>query len=1005
MARLLLLVLLLRFASLAEASVVISEVLADPPSGAAGDANQDGQRDTYADEFIELYNAGSASVDISGWRLGDSTSPDNFFQFPSDAVIEPGSYVVLFGGGNPSGFTVPVYTDDGRIGNGLTNGGEDIRLIDNNGHEIDVISHEGWPTKQSLVRHPPDVNALVPHKTASTVKALFSPGHTHIIPKPSYPLFISEVLADPPSGLAGDANRDGRRDTYEDEFIELYNAGSEPISLAGWRLGDSTSPKNYFRFPPDAVIAPHSYIVLFGGGNPSGFTTPVYIDDGKIGNGLTKKGEDIRLIDNNGHEIDVISHDEWPAKQSLVRIPSDGGPFIPHKTASPVELPFSPGHSSTTRPILTYPLFISEVLADPPEGSEGDANLDGRYDPHEDEFIELYNAGSHPISLAGWRLGDSGSLSNYFRFPRDAVIEPGSYVVLFGGGHPSGFTTPVYTDDGRIGNGLTNKGEDIQLIDDAGNTVAIVSHGTWPKDQSIVRNPPDGGAFVAHKTVSPTEAPFSPGHAPETQPETPEVPETPKPEAPETPEPETPSEPKPTYALFISEVLADPPSSVAGDANQDGQRDGYEDEFIELYNADTNPISLAGWRLGDSTSPDTHFRFPSNAVIEPGSYVVLFGGGNPSGFTTPVYTDDGRIGNGLTNKGEDIQLTDDAGNTVAVVSYGTWPKDQSIVRNPPDGGAFVAHKTVSPTEAPFSPGHAPETQPETPETPEMVFIEKIKMPPAPTPSPPVLQSLRPVQFEFKLVRGEHRSLRLLGQYSDGSEHPIDIRATWTSSDSTIAAVRPDGTLAAIDIGTCQISVQLDSFAVHPNSINVEVRLPLADAVRFSPPWNEAVLPLTKPQAFIIRTAQPYRHAYYWSLNGRRLPVMSPQYIHIPTGRQTDTVHVAIRRGTERITRAWIIHPPAAKLPAYSFQVWPNPFNTTTQLHFYLSQVASVHLAIYNVQGQRVRTLVDAPLHAGAHQMQWDGRDERGHSLASGLYFARFRTAHGPPRYAKLILLR
>ena len=1334
-------------------ALFISEVLADPPAGAAGDANRDGQRDGYEDEFIELYNAGSASVDISGWRLGDSTSPDTHFQFPSDAVIEPGSYVVLFGGGNPSEFTVPVYADDGRIGNGLTNKGEDIRLIDNNGHEIAGISHEGWPTKQSLVRHPPDGNALVPHKTASTVKALFSPGHTHIIPKPTYALFISEVLADPPSGLAGDANRDGRRDTYEDEFIELYNAGSESISLAGWRLGDSTSPKNYFQFPPDAVIAPHSYIVLFGGGNPSGFTTPVYIDDGKIGNGLTKKGEAIRLIDNNGHEIDVISHDEWPAKQSLVRTPPDGGPFVPHKTASPVELPFSPGHASTTRPFLTYPLFISEVLADPPEGPAGDANLDGQYDPHEDEFIELYNAGSRPISLAGWRLGDSGSLSNYFRFPRDAVIEPGSYVVLFGGGNPSEFTTPVYTDDGTIGDGLTDSGETIHLINDYGNEAAFLYQSTWPDDQSIVRTPPDGDTFVSHKTASPVEAPFSPGHAPETRPflnyplfisevlaDPPEgsagdanrdgrydphkdefielynagsrpislagwrlgdagslrdyfrfprdaviepgsyivlfgggrpsgftvpvytddgtigdgltdsgetihlindygneaaflyqstwpddqsivrtppdgdtfvshktaspveapfspghAPETPpEPETPETPEPETPSKPTPAYALFISEVLADPPSGAAGDANQDGQRDGYEDEFIELYNADTNPISLAGWHLGDSTSPDTHFQFPANAVIEPGSYVVLFGGGNPSGFTVPVYTDDGRIGNGLTNKGEDIQLTDDTGAEIAVVSHGTWPKDQSIVRTPPDGGAFVAHKTVSPTEAlfspgrstddeletpkpgtpetpepetpsepiatyalfisevladppsnaagdanqdgqrdgyedefielynadstsvdisgwrlgdstspdthfrfpadaviapgsyivlfgggnpsgftvpvytddgrigngltnggedirliddagntieivsyddwpkdqsivrtppdggafvshktaspteaPFSPGHTPETQPETPEAPEMVFIEKIKMPPdpIPIPSPPVLQSLRPAQFEFNLVRGEHRSLRLLGQYSDGSERPIDLRATWTSSDSTIAAVRPDGTLAAIDIGTCQISVQLDSFTVHPNVLNVEVRLPLADAVRFSPPWNEAALPLAKPQAFIIRTAQPHRHAYYWSLNGRRLPIMAPQYIHTPTGRQTDTVHVAIRRGTERIARAWIIHPPAAKPPAYSFQVWPNPFNTTTHLRFYLSQAVSVHVGIYNIQGQLVRTLVDASLHAGTHQMQWDGRDEHGHLAATGLYLARFRIAHGPPRYAKLVLIR
>ena len=90
MARLLSFVLLLGFAPLAEATVVISEVLADPPSGLAGDANQDGVRETYGDEFIELYNAGSAPVDINGWRLGDSgKSPDTFFQFQPTRSLNP----------------------------------------------------------------------------------------------------------------------------------------------------------------------------------------------------------------------------------------------------------------------------------------------------------------------------------------------------------------------------------------------------------------------------------------------------------------------------------------------------------------------------------------------------------------------------------------------------------------------------------------------------------------------------------------------------------------------------------------------------------------------------------------------------------------------------------------------------------------------------------------------------------------------------------------------------
>ena len=939
----------------------ISEVLADPPSALAGDANRDGRRDTYEDEFIELYNAGSEPISLAGWRLGDSMAPKNSFQFPANAVIEPGSYIVLFGGGNPSGFTVPVYTDDGKIGNGLTGKGEKILLIDNNGHEIDVVEHTPWPSKQSLVRNPPDGGAWVPHKTVSTTKALFSPGHTHIIPKPDYPLFISEVLADPPLRLAGDVNRDGQRDTYEDEFIELYNAGSVPISLAGWRLGDSTAPKNHFQFPPGAVIAPHSYVVLFGGGNPSGFTIPVYTDDGKIGNGLTGKGEDIRLIDNNGHEIDVISHDEWPTKQSLVRTPSDGGPLVPHKTASPVELPFSPGHAPETRPILTYPLVISEVLADPPEGAAGDSNRDGQYDPHEDEFIELYNAGPVPIPLAGWRLGDAGSLSEYFRFPAKAVIAPRSYVVLFGGGKPLGFTIPVYIDDGTIGDGLTNAGEAIYLIDDHGHEAVSLFHSTWPNAQSLVRTPPDGGALVPHKMASPHEAPFSVGHAPETRPIL-------------------------TYPLSISEVLADPPDRRAGDANRDGRRDPHEDEFIELYNDGPVPVSLAGWRLGDAGSLSGYFRFPADAVIAPRSYLVLFGGGDPSGFTIPVYTDDGTIGDGLDDSGESIHLINDHGDEVAFLSHSTWPDDQSLVRTPPDDGALVPHKTVSPVEAPFSPGINPKKQ---------TRADLPKPPPRPTYS----------LFISEVLADPPSDANQDGHYDPYEDEFIELYnastdtislASWQLGDTASlhdyfrfppgAAIAPHSYVVLFGGGNpagFTVPVYTDDGTIGDGLTNAGEAIYLIDKTGYLVARvSHAAWP---DDQSIVRTPPD---------SGAFVPhqTASPTQAPFSPGRTLDVPSASAAKVS-------------AMVSASSLQVWPNPFNATTHLGFHLHQAASVHVAIYNIQGQLVRTLVDAPRYAGTHQMQWNGCDERGHLAATGPYFVRFRTAHTPPRYTKLLLLR
>ena len=943
---------LLLLPSLAAANVIISEVLADPP-GLAGDANYDGQYDPHEDEFIELYNAGSRRVSLAGWRLGDAGSLSGYFRFPSNAVIEPGSYVVLFGGGNPTEFTIPVYTDDGTIGDGLNDSGESIHLIDDHGREISFVSHPTWPDDQSLVRIAPDSSAFVPHKTISPTKAPFSPGHAPgARPHLTYALIINEVLADPPEGLAGDANRDGQYDPHEDEFIELYNIGPVPISLAGWRLGDAGSLSGYFRFPADAVIEPSSYVVLFGGGDPTEFTIPVYTDDGTIGDGLNDSGESIHLIDDHGHEIAFVSHLTWPDNQSLVLIAPDSSTYVPHKTVAPTKAPFSPGH-------LAYSLIISEVLADPPEGLAGDANRDGRRSSHQDEFIELYNAGSSRVSLAGWRLGETGALSGYFRFPADAVIEPGSYVVLFGGGNPSEFIIPVYTDDGTIGDGLNDSGEAIRLINESGDEVSFLSHPTWPNDQSLARTAPDSSTFVPHTTISPVEAPFSPGHAPETSPIL-------------------------TYFLIISEVLADPPEGPAGDANRDGRPNPYEDEFIELYNAGPVPISLAGWRLG---SPSGYFHFPSDAVIEPDSYIVLFGGGKPTDFTVPVYTDDGSIGDGLTDSGEAIHLIDDHGHEIAFVSHATWPDDQSLVRIAPDSSTYVPHKTASPTQAPFSPGYGPRSP--TVSTPPInplsaLFISEVLADPPEGSAGDANQDGQQDPYEDEFIE----------LYNAGAD-TISL-ASWQLGDA--------GSLGDYFRFPPGAVIAPRSYVVlfgggNPSEFTVPVYTDdgkIGDGLTNS---GEAIYLIDKTGYLVARVS----HAS-WP-DDQSIVRTSLEYDAFAPHKTASPTQAPFSPGRATDTPPDSVSAIAKMASATSLQVWPNPFNTTTHLRFHLNQTAAVHVAIYNIQGQLVRMLVDAPLHAGIHQIWWDGRDERGHLAASGPYFVRFHIEHSPPRYAKLILLR
>ena len=83
--------------------IVINEVLFDPPSGDAGDANGDGIRSPRGDEFIELVNTGLGTVDLSGWTLSQRDNV-TVFTFPAGISINPGEYVVVFGGVGNAGF-------------------------------------------------------------------------------------------------------------------------------------------------------------------------------------------------------------------------------------------------------------------------------------------------------------------------------------------------------------------------------------------------------------------------------------------------------------------------------------------------------------------------------------------------------------------------------------------------------------------------------------------------------------------------------------------------------------------------------------------------------------------------------------------------------------------------------------------------------------------------------------------------------------------------------------
>jgi len=84
--------------------------------------------------------------------------------------------------------------------------------------------------------------------------------------------------------------------------------------------------------------------------------------------------------------------------------------------------------------------------------------------------------------------------------------------------------------------------------------------------------------------------------------------------------------------------------------------------------------------------------------------------------------------------------------------------------------------------------------------------------------------------------------------------------------------------------------------------------------------------------------------------------------------------------------------------------YPNPFNPSTRICFALSRTSAVSLELFNVVGQRLRTLVDGRVDGGYHEIVWDGLDSSGKAVGSGVYLASVET-DGWRDIGRMVLLR
>jgi hypothetical protein len=166
--------------------------------------------------------------------------------------------------------------------------------------------------------------------------------------------------------------------------------------------------------------------------------------------------------------------------------------------------------------------------------------------------------------------------------------------------------------------------------------------------------------------------------------------------------------------LIINEVLFDPASSIAGDANGDGTRSADHDEFIELINSGTTELDISGYTIEDSyTATIIRHVVAANTVLSAGGVYLVFGGGTPTasgtaagnfGDATVIVASSGALG--FSNSLEVIIVRDASGTAIATLDASTLSVstgvDVSVTRSPDITGDFVLHPTVNGVN--FSPG-------------------------------------------------------------------------------------------------------------------------------------------------------------------------------------------------------------------------------------------------------------------------------------------------------------
>ncbi len=178
-------------------------------------------------------------------------------------------------------------------------------------------------------------------------------------------------------------------------------------------------------------------------------------------------------------------------------------------------------------------------------------------------------------------------------------------------------------------------------------------------------------------------------------------------------------------------------------------------------------------------------------------------------------------------------------------------------------------------------------------------------------------------------------------------------------------------------------------------------------------WTGTLIPeftaTSLERGFIQHVPDDGRYTFRYQADALSGPAESATIVFTATGYEPDTVEVSLTYGTTTCIDAELMvdqNTGAGKTPSRTelFANQPNPFNPSTTIRYQLGAAGPVRLVVYDTTGRRVRSLVNGNESEGEHVVGFDGRDDRGHALASGVYFYRLE-AGSVVHTRKMVLLK